>query len=234
MATLHRIGRGALAAPPIGSAAELAGWVTDREPAVLAVVLVRLLALSVGYHLLVTTALVVIGRVIRAPRLVLWADAMTLPVFRSTAARLAGLAISASTTVGGALPSAGAVPAPTASISAPAPPPAGIGHPFIERVVIPPSAPPATDGTTATLRPVLPESVPPAEPAPTVHLVVPGDHLWAIAERVLGEAIGWTPTDAEVYPFWREVIVANPDLVDPDLIFPGQVVLVPPVQRLPT
>jgi nucleoid-associated protein YgaU len=140
------------------------------------------------------------------------------------------LAISASTTVGGALPSAGAVPEPTAGLTAPAPAPSpGIGHPFIERVVIPRSAPPATEGTTATLRPVVPASVPAAEPAPTLHRVVPGDHLWAIAEHAMSEALGRTPTDAEVDPFWREVIVANPDLVDPDLIFPGQILVVPPV-----
>jgi nucleoid-associated protein YgaU len=234
MAFLHHLGGGTLSAPPVGSAADLAGWVTDREPVIIAMVLVRLLALAVGYHLFITGALVVIGRLARAPRLVLWADAMTLPIFRSTAARIAGLAISASTMVAGALPSAGAVSEPTVSLDAPAPAPVSGGHPFIERVVLPRSAPPTTDGTTATIRPVIPASVPAAEPAPRVHRVVPGDHLWAIAEHALGEALGRTPTDAEIDPFWRAVILANPDLVDPDLIFPGQLVVVPQVQVAPT
>lgn len=243
MAMLHLLGRGTLAAPPLGSLHDLAIWATEREPDVVAMVLVRLLALALGYHLLFTTVLAVVGRVVHAPRLVTVADAMTLPIFRSAAGRLAGLALSASTVLGSALPSASASPTPAAarSVADPLPPSADVGPALIERVALAPELSPPSEGSTATIRSVPPASAPEtprgevsdARPAPTLHRVQPGDHLWGIAEEAVRAAIGRPPSDAEVDPFWRQVILANPDLVDPDLIFPGQLVVVPPVPRLP-
>lgn len=229
MGLLHVFGRGALAAPPLDSIAALADWATDHEPAAVAMAVVRLSALGVGYHLLFTTALAVVGRVVRSPRLISVADAMTLPMFRSTAGRLAGLAISASSIVGGALPGATAAPAPTQIDAASLPASGTVGPMLIERVALP--APPHESPTesSATIRAVSPPQVPVAEPAPILHRVEPGDHLWGIAEETLQRALGRPPSDAEVDPFWRQVILANPDLVDPDLIFPGQLVVVPPV-----
>ncbi|MGI9120643.1 MAG: LysM peptidoglycan-binding domain-containing protein [Acidimicrobiales bacterium] len=61
--------------------------------------------------------------------------------------------------------------------------------------------------------------------------VRPGDHLWAVAARTLTTAWGTEPTDHEVVPYWRSLVAANRDhLADPanpDLVFPGQVVVVP-------
>lgn len=81
---------------------------------------------------------------------------------------------------------------------------------------------------------------PVAAPAPTpTHpsavdleeiVAAPGDHLWAIAERVLATRLGRPPTDAEIVPFWRAVIDLNRDRLasgDPDLIFAGQRFLLP-------
>ena len=232
---------GAPAAPPLGSLHDLAIWATEREPDVVAMVLVRLLALALGYHLLFTTALAVVGRVVHAPRLVALADAMTLPIFRSAAGRLAGLALSASTVLGGALPSASASTAPARSVADPLPPSADTGPTLIERVALAPEPAAPAEGSTATIRSVPPAIAPgparvevaAAGPAPTLHRVKPGDHLWGIAEEAVRAAVGHPPSDAEVDPFWRQVILANPDLVDPDLIFPGQLVVVPPVPRAP-
>ena len=58
-------------------------------------------------------------------------------------------------------------------------------------------------------------------------LVAPGDHLWAIAERALATRLGRVPSDAEVVPFWLEVIAHNPDIPDPDLVFPGTEIRLP-------
>jgi len=62
--------------------------------------------------------------------------------------------------------------------------------------------------------------------------VRPGDHLWGVAERSLAGAWGRPPTDAEVDPYWSALVDANrPGLRDPanpDLVFPGQVLVVPP------
>lgn len=59
-------------------------------------------------------------------------------------------------------------------------------------------------------------------------VVVKGDHLWKISARRLGPEA----TNGEIAPYWRDVIEANtPQLRsgDPDLIYPGEVVELPPV-----
>ena len=59
-------------------------------------------------------------------------------------------------------------------------------------------------------------------------VVAAGDHLWSIAEQTLTERLGRAPNDAEVTPFWLELIELNTDRVaDPDLIFSGQVLRLP-------
>lgn len=105
-----------------------------------------------------------------------------------------------------------------------------------------PDRPPAADtatmthlGTVAAAAPVTP---PQAEVSPTGTasdrwVVAPGDHLWGIAEETLADHLGRPPTDAEVVPYWRLVIEANRDRLvhrdDPDLILPGQELVLPPV-----
>jgi nucleoid-associated protein YgaU len=161
-------------------------------------------------------------------------------MFRSAAGRVAGLIMSASTVVGGALPSAGAAPVSPGVGSAVVVDASGIApaHGTIERIALPagPATASPTDSTSATIRPVVPApsaAVPITPPAPTLHLVRQGDHLWRIAEAALASSWGRPATDQEVDPFWRQVIAANPDVVDPDLIFPGQHVVVPPTPPPP-
>jgi nucleoid-associated protein YgaU len=61
--------------------------------------------------------------------------------------------------------------------------------------------------------------------------VAAGDHLWSIAERVLADAWARPPADHEVVPYWEQVVAANRDRLadrdNPDLIFPGQQLVVP-------
>lgn len=65
-----------------------------------------------------------------------------------------------------------------------------------------------------------------------VWTVRPGDHLWAVAEQVLAEAWARPPSDAEVDGYWRALVDANRprlrDPANPDLVFPGQLLVVPP------
>jgi len=76
-------------------------------------------------------------------------------------------------------------------------------------------------------RPPNPRPVHPAAPSGnTVVVVRAGDNLWVIAQRALGNA-----TNAEIASYWRRVIAANTaDLRshDPNLIFPGERVVLPP------
>ena len=69
--------------------------------------------------------------------------------------------------------------------------------------------------------------------APTEHLWVtqPGDHLWAVAQETLAEAWGTQPSEAQVAAYWQKVLDTNRSRLvspaNPDLIYPGQVFLLP-------
>lgn len=76
-------------------------------------------------------------------------------------------------------------------------------------------------------------TVPPAT-APTSHVVAPGEHLWGVAAARLAtlRPDGSTPGDAEIARYWRRVVAANVARLrsgDPDLVFPGETVLLPPL-----
>lgn len=69
----------------------------------------------------------------------------------------------------------------------------------------------------------------------TTVVVEPGDNLWSISEDRLDDDLGREAADPEVVPYWREVIGANQDRFveagDPDLIEPGQVLVLPPTRH---
>jgi hypothetical protein len=90
---------------------------------------------------------------------------------------------------------------------------------------------PATSDPAEQAVPDWPTAVPDRPPAvqPAAHVVIRGDCLWSITERRLAEALGRTPTAAEVATevdgWWRaNVAVIGPD---PDLLLPGQVLRPP-------
>ena len=62
-------------------------------------------------------------------------------------------------------------------------------------------------------------------------IVTEGDHLWALAERRVSSVLGRPAADHEIAPYWRQVISSNPELRsgDPDLIYPGEVIVLPPM-----
>jgi hypothetical protein len=93
-----------------------------------------------------------------------------------------------------------------------------------------------TPTTTVATIPVVPATVatPTSNAAPVssrVEVTVqPGDNFWRLAENRLRELIGREPSDSEVAPSWVNVVEANRHSIrsgNPDLIFPGEVVLLP-------
>lgn len=65
---------------------------------------------------------------------------------------------------------------------------------------------------------------------PATVVVEKGDHLWSISASHLEDRLTHAPSAAEITPYWREVIEANTDRLrsgDPDLIFPGETVVLP-------
>jgi len=64
------------------------------------------------------------------------------------------------------------------------------------------------------------------------HRVAPGDNLWAIAAARLTTHFGRPPTEPEIARYWAIVVDVNRSRVrsgDPDLIFPGELVALPPL-----
>jgi hypothetical protein len=63
--------------------------------------------------------------------------------------------------------------------------------------------------------------------------VEPGESFWSIAEEHLTDALGRTPSEKEVTRYWDVVVQANRDRLadgnNPDLLFPGQQLVLPPV-----
>jgi hypothetical protein len=68
--------------------------------------------------------------------------------------------------------------------------------------------------------------------------VRPGDSLWSIAARSLASAWSRDPSTRDTAVYWLSVIAANrawlPDPEDPSLLFPGDVVRLPPIPPEPS
>jgi hypothetical protein len=77
----------------------------------------------------------------------------------------------------------------------------------------------------------LPVPPPPVPESSPLSIVQPGDSLWAIAAAHVSDHLGRSATDAEVTPYWVDLVRANAGhLVHPgdaDLVYPGQVVDLP-------
>jgi hypothetical protein len=114
----------------------------------------------------------------------------------------------------------------------PAPPSA-----TMTRVAPRPPAAPLPAATPAAYTPAAPNAATPAtlDVDPTVWVVEPGDSLWSIAEDVTSSADGSPPAERDVARYWQRLVQANrANLIDPDnpdLLLPGQQVVVPPTDR---
>jgi hypothetical protein len=210
-------GRGDLAAPPLGSWADVSDWLEETDTVTAVLAIVRLVALAVAVWLLVAALVGAIGRLARRARVVAFADrALPAPIRRALTG-LAGAGAASVVVLGGA----------------------GLGGgdgeeavPVGEQLVLLPEAGEGTATMSVLPDPAAGAPVPaPAPAAPTTWTVEPGDSFWSIAEGVLADAWGRPPTDAEIDPYWRALIAANRDRItsgNPDLIFPGQEFVLPP------
>lgn len=212
---------GDLAAPPLGSLDQLAAWADAREPVAAAVALVRLVAeVAVWYVLAVSVIHLTSGalRVTGGHRL---ADALAAPGIRRLVHAGLGVGLAAASSVSGQDEVVAAGTATMRPLAAPVVTEARIEDP----------------AGTAAMRPARVHDggagVAPMAPAPGTWTVSPGESLWTIAEELLSDAWSRPPSDADVGPFWRDLVERNRsrlvDPTDPDLIQPGQVFEVPPL-----
>lgn len=220
LAVLLPVG-GTLATPPLDPGG-WGDWLAARtaEDAVMAIV--RVVAIGLAGYLLLATALAVVLRLGDAGRLVTVAEVVTLPFVRGIVQAGLGVGL-AGASVAAVGAGAGSVRQPTAAEVALA---SAEGVPVLERVDTPPPVLRRIDA-------VAPEPVADA----ATWTVAPGDHLWSVAERVLADAWGRQPAEAEVVPFWEAVVETNrpglPDPANPDLLFPGQVLTLPAPPHAP-
>lgn len=226
---LNRFGSGPLSTPPLFNRAALQSWLDERDAVTAAFALVRLVGLALAWYLLVATVVGLGARLSRLPRLVRVADLVTVPIVRRALGTIAGVGLTAS--------AASLVAASLLPDRAPAGSGTGAESVIVlERIpdgadVILRRLPEGEDGTS-TMRVEEAEDLPVEQPPERRRWeVASGDAFWGMAETALAEAWGRAPTDAEIAPFWSNVVERNrpllSDSANPDLIFPGQVFEIP-------
>jgi hypothetical protein len=168
----------------------------------------RVIGLVSGYWLLASTLVYLMFRAAQAPaiRKVDWA---TLPMVRRLADRISTRS----------LVRVLAAPLPLLDLVTP-------GY-----VPIPPDS--TQSQTAVSEAPVAETPIVATQRAEAIEVtILAGDNMWTLAESRLHEVMGRPPTDAETGPYWRRVVQANRNRIisgDPDLIFPGEVLILPPV-----
>lgn len=217
---LRSAATGQLAGPPLGSLDGLTSWADQRDPATAAMALVRLAAELSVWYLLVVSGLHAGSRLLRADTGRRAADGLSTPGVRRLVRAGLGLGLAAASSVGGQEETS----APGTVTMTPVAAAPLVTHTGIEAA-----------GGTATMRAQVVPGAAVAHVTPSVQstwTVAAGESLWSIAEELLADAWGRTPSDAETDPFWRALVERNRgrlvDPADPDLIHPGQVLELPP------
>ncbi|MBT8202924.1 MAG: hypothetical protein KJO87_06440 [Acidimicrobiia bacterium] len=201
------------------------------EDVVAAVLL--LVALAIAYWLLISTAGYAGALVSGSPGLMRAARIVTVPAIRRLTQRALAISIAVSAVTGSVAPAiAGGASDATVVVD--------IGPDGQLR-------PPGTERPDES--PVLPPHLPiRPEPDPVETLLVEeqldgtvahtvtvrrGDHMWSLAEEHLERVLGRTNfDDREVARYWVTVIDANRSTIrsgNPDLIYPGETLTLPPV-----
>lgn len=255
IAVLSALRRSALAPPPIThGVAALRAWARGRDAPTVLMAALRLVALAMAWYLAATTVAGVLARLSGAAAAVRATDALTLPAVRSLLSSSVGLLLLSAPLAGATSVWTGTA----ASAAAPVPAVAGGGAPWpggegppgaaagrthslsIRRLPDVPRPSSGDGGGGVDVPPVMTLSPPvPGAPngartvaLPTTWTVEPGDSLWHIADAVMAQAKGRPPQISELGPYWEAVVDANrgrlADPDNPDLLFPGQVMTVPP------
>jgi resuscitation-promoting factor RpfA len=221
---------------------DLGRWLRDTPSEDVLLAGIRLAALIAAWWLLVTTLLYVAARLADLNGAARAIGCVTVPAVR----RWADRAIAVSVVAAGVLAltrSAAADPPPN---TRPTSAPVVIDLDHRDRSSLPPGPAP-TVRTGAAPHVELPHPPAPATPPPapatspppsfvsTRHVIAPGDHLWSIAARHLAAGTRRSRADltpADIAPYWRRVVEHNRPRLrsgDPDLVYPGEEVELPPL-----
>jgi hypothetical protein len=222
------LGQGDLAPPPLTSLDDLMAWFDTRPAPVAVFALLRLGCLGLAGYVLVVVALGIVARASGSASMMRAADTTIPPGLRRLAASLFGVGLVG--VAAGPLADRGGAATETLVVIDRLSP----GEPGA--VLVPLDEDTPTEGwATLSLLPTEKaetDAVPPTAPPPDRWVVQRGDCLWSIAESHLGDVLRRPPTDAETAPYWRVVVNHNQSRLtnpgDPDLIFVGEVIELPP------
>ena len=244
-AALWLLGRGALSTPPVDSWTEFQRWLGERSTAEAAIAALRATAGVASCYLGIVSALTIAANVLSFDQLEQLARSLVPRSLRP----LIGLAVGAgvaTAAVSMTVPR-DATPTQIATVTLEAPTDATATMYFVTEpattsivtTLAPATAPPATLPTPSTAPAPVPSTVSPAPPvaAPQTWTIAPGEHLWAVASETLADSWHRAPTDAEVAPYWRELIETNRSrLIDPgnpDYVLAGQTFVLPDAPAAP-
>lgn len=248
---LHMLGRGQLSPPPLDDPSSGRTWLDERDTPTAAFAIVRLLAIVATWYLIAATAIGLAARLVRLPRMVHIADLATLAPVRHILSSIAGVGLTASTVSMAAVPlpvtsgSHASARRPAAAATRHRPPPP---HTAATMQRLPPPTSPPGSATMRVVEEPPPPPSPPAPPpvagpvapapAPSMWTVRAGDTFWHVAEATLTAMWSRPPAAHELMPYWLAVIDHNrtklADPANPDLIFVGQVLDLPPTPPPPT
>ena len=191
---------------------ELETWLREAGGPAAAFAIVRVGALAVAAYATLLGALGTLALATRAAALSRIVLRLALPTLRPLLAPAAAITITI----------ASAIPAAAQGRGEPSRP-----APVMQMIGAAASKPPVM---TLVITPPAVAEKPGA--APATYTVTPGDTFWSIADQTL-RAAGHDPDDGAIIPYWRSLIEANRDRLrardEPDLIFPGQVFVLPPL-----
>jgi len=219
-AGLVAAGRGPLASPPVRAWDDVNTWYEQVGAGAAALTALRLVAVLAAGWIVVATVLQLVGGTTRRRIVQRVADGVSPRWLTRLAHGAAGLAV----TVGLAGPPVPSDPAGTAVMEVLEEPGSATST----------TTTPTTTTTTTTSAPpprtppAAPDSPPPPIAAEEV-VVARGDSFWSLAV----EAVAASSRPATVDAYWRRLVELNrPRLVDPanpDLLYPGQVLVLPPI-----
>lgn len=193
---------------------------SSHDPVVLAAEGIRMFAIGVCLWLAAVTLLDTLGVALHAHPLHRIATVLTPVAWRTMVLRPLAVASLALPPV--AAPVMAAAPAMAAASPESAP---SVGGSDLEMVAV------SYEASTLTMS--VHESQPQLVVDRTTHVVEPHENLWSIATSHLTESLGRRPTSSEVTAYWRQVIDANyevlPDPANPDLIYRGIELQMPPI-----